>query len=163
MLGKSSRFRQIANALLAEGSSPSEDGFTLIELMVVILMASILFTIAMPSMLRFANRAKESEARTYLSETNKAQQMFYLENGRFSEDLASLAVTTPSSTSNYTYVPIVDNPNGIAHTEARPIGVMRGFTGKVWLGTVGSEVILQSLLCAGPSGSAPTVTGSTCP
>ncbi|NJN74903.1 MAG: prepilin-type N-terminal cleavage/methylation domain-containing protein [Limnothrix sp. RL_2_0] len=78
-------------------------GFTLIELLVVIIIIGILSAIALPSFLNQANKAKQSEAKTYVGSMNRAQQAFYLENGRFTATLTDLGLGVASSTPNYSY------------------------------------------------------------
>ena len=141
-------------------------GFTLIELLVVIVIISILSAIALPSFLNQANKARESEAQTYVGAINRAQQMFYMENNRFG-NLADLSLGLNAVTENYTYtsVPAGTPGNPVADTQADPsASVTRGFSGRVWLAAVASgDVTTLSIVCAGPSGTAPTITGDTCP
>ena len=86
-------------------------GFTLIELLVVIIIIGILSAIALPSFLNQANKAKESEALTYLAAMVKAQQPFYVEKNNFSTDLARLGLGISSSTANFDYGIMATDPD----------------------------------------------------
>ncbi|MGB7084463.1 MAG: type IV pilin-like G/H family protein, partial [Phormidesmis sp.] len=67
-------------------------GFTLIELLVVIIIIGILSAIALPSFLNQANKAKQSEAKTYVGSMNRAQQAYYLERGAFTGTITDLGL-----------------------------------------------------------------------
>lgn len=84
----------------------STQGFTLIELLVVIIIIGILSAIALPSFLNQANKAKQAEAKQYLSAINKAQQAYYLENNKFVDDvdeIGKLGLGIRPETANYSY------------------------------------------------------------
>ena len=78
-------------------------GFTLIELLVVIIIIGILSAIALPSFFNQANKAKQSEAKTYAGSMNRAQQAYYLENSEFAPQPAELGLGIQTSTENYSY------------------------------------------------------------
>ncbi|NEO75679.1 type IV pilin-like G/H family protein [Moorena sp. SIO4G3] len=83
-----------------------DEGFTLIELLVVIIIIGILSAIALPSFLNQANKAKQSEARTYVGSMNRAQQAYFLENNEFvtdSGDFSELGLGISTRTDNYLY------------------------------------------------------------
>ncbi|MHC0061517.1 type IV pilin-like G/H family protein [Nostoc sp. UIC 10890] len=81
------------------------EGFTLIELLVVIIIIGILSAIALPSFLNQANKAKQSEAKTYTGSMNRAQQAFYLEQNQFAAqaDFGKLGLGVATQTTNYIY------------------------------------------------------------
>ncbi|MFQ4141754.1 type IV pilin-like G/H family protein [Chlorogloeopsis sp. ULAP02] len=82
-----------------------DEGFTLIELLVVIIIIGILSAIALPSFLNQANKAKQSEAKTYVGSMNRAQQAYYLEQNEFADQnkFGSLGLGIATQTTNYVY------------------------------------------------------------
>ncbi|MEM1394944.1 MAG: type IV pilin-like G/H family protein [Cyanobacteria bacterium P01_H01_bin.150] len=82
------------------------EGFTLIELLVVIIIIGILSAIALPAFLNQANKARASEAKTYIGSINRAQQAYVLENPDFvtaQANFAQLELGISTQTENYTY------------------------------------------------------------
>mgnify|MGYP006266482553 CR=1 FL=1 len=78
-------------------------GFTLIELLVVIIIIGILAAIALPSFLNQANKARQSEATTYVGSVNRAQQAYILEREAFSSSISGLGLGIRVNTDNYDY------------------------------------------------------------
>ncbi|MGJ3250284.1 MAG: type IV pilin protein [Elainellaceae cyanobacterium] len=151
----------------ASQSRTRYQGFTIIELMVVVFVLAILSAIALPSVLAQLNKAKESEARAFVSTINRAQQFHYVEHNRFGSltDL-ELGFKTDSRYYLYTSLPLGLSPDSIAMTTAAPIGEhsgIRGFSGKVWIGPTGDGTTAFAILCEGQLGRIPDVVGTTCP
>jgi type IV pilus assembly protein PilA len=80
-----------------------DQGFTLIELLVVIIIIGILSAIALPSFLSQANKAKQTEAKQYISSLNKGMQAYYAENTKFTTDVTVLGLGLKTETTNYKY------------------------------------------------------------
>jgi len=140
-----------------------EDGMTIIELMVVLMIAGLLAAIALPSFLDQVNNARHAEAQTYVGSINRSQQAYFLEYSVFA-NLTQLSLGV-SDSKNYTYTSTpVNSGTPAALTVASPVGVARGYAGKVWLG-VGNDgnTTALSIVCAGGAGIVPPISGTTCP
>ncbi|WP_342597088.1 type IV pilin-like G/H family protein [Cyanobacterium aponinum UTEX 3222] len=69
-----------------------EGGFTLIELIIVMVMLGILSAIAIPSFMNQIGKARESETKNYLGLIARGQQAYHWEKKTFANNLASLGV-----------------------------------------------------------------------
>ncbi|MCC5642854.1 type IV pilin-like G/H family protein [Nostoc sp. CHAB 5824] len=133
----------------------NEEGFTLIELLVVIIIIGILSAIALPSFLNQANKAKQSEAKTYVGSMNRAQQAYYAENNEFADNAGfpKLGLGVNTQTANYKYA-IADggaNSSKVSN-QAQPVSAgapIKAYVGGVGIGTLGttSEATTLALLC----------------
>lgn len=80
-------------------STRYSQGFTLIELMIVIAIVGILAAVAMPDYTSYVARANRADARTQLMQAALFMQRFYAANDSYAQDRAGTAVldAMPSS------------------------------------------------------------------
>ncbi len=68
-------------------------GFTLLELLIVVIIVSILASVALPQFGKMTRRAKASEAINTLGSIFTAESLYYQENGdKFTADTAALSL-----------------------------------------------------------------------
>jgi type IV pilus assembly protein PilA len=74
----------------------AEDGFTMIELMVVVLIIGILIAIALPTFLGARSRAQDRAAMVDIRNAFTAERAFYTEGARYTEDPTELETIEPA-------------------------------------------------------------------
>lgn len=79
----------------------SEEGFTLLELMVVVAIIGVLTSIAIPAYIGYANRAHETEAKLSLSGIFVAETSFFTENGFYTACLKQIGYAPLQGSTTY--------------------------------------------------------------
>lgn len=72
--------------------SPPAVGFTLLELMIVLVVIGILTAVALPAYNGYVDRARRADARAQLLQVAQFMQRFYAANDRFDQDRAGTSV-----------------------------------------------------------------------
>lgn len=70
--------------------APSQRGFTLIELMVVVVIVALLATVAYPSFMEQIRRSGRAEARAALMEARAREEQYFLDNKAYTGDASLL-------------------------------------------------------------------------
>ena len=77
-------------------------GFTLIELLVVVLIIGILAAIALPQYRKAVEKSRATQALTLLDAVSRAENIYYLANGKYTTDLAALDIAIPTTVPGFT-------------------------------------------------------------
>ncbi len=68
----------------------AQRGFTMAELMIVMVIAAILASIAVPSLQNYVTRTKRSQAKSLLLQIADKQEQFFLDNKRYAASMQDL-------------------------------------------------------------------------
>ena len=74
-----------------------DEGFTLIELMVVVMIIAVLIAIAIPSFLGFRKSAQDRSAQSELRNVLLAEKAYWLENGDYTATIADITAFEPNA------------------------------------------------------------------
>jgi type IV pilus assembly protein PilA len=141
-----------------------DTGFTLIELIVVVVIVGILTAIAAPSIINQSSAAKATAAKQRVNTVNKTQQTYYAQNGTFANtfDLLATGVLkggTTAVTEEFIYT-LADVSNSRAAIGAQPFDTaIYAYTGGILRFTNSSQqIVVASSICQStmPGGTVPT-------
>jgi type IV pilus assembly protein PilA len=138
-------------------SCKSDDkGFTLVELLVVIIIIGILAATALPSFLGQSAKAKQTEAKQIIGVINRSQTAYRSEQKQFANQFDLLATGTltggtTSNTSNYSYT-LVGQTDSASITATARDGSLKAYSGgNTYYANAQSQSILASSLCEAQS------------
>ena len=80
-----------------------DQGFTLVELLIVTVIIGVLAAIALPTFLNHAAKARQAEAKQTLGVLVRGQQVYRLEKTSFSNSIVNLGIGIKAETQNYKY------------------------------------------------------------
>ena len=96
---------------MSEVRRGSASGFTLIELMIVLVIVGVLAMIAVPAYNGFVKKANRAAAMGYLMQAAHRQQLFFNDTRTYSDDEAVLNLTQPERVRDFYTVLIELDPN----------------------------------------------------
>lgn len=134
----------IHKAAFCCGSS-SSNGFTILELLVVLLVTAVLAALTLPTLISQVGKARESEAKSNLSAIGQAQQTYFFENSTFADNYNLLAVNIQS---NYFTFPAPNllTSNVVKH-QADAINAVGSNTRNMSLGVYYANLTYSLILC----------------
>ena len=99
-------------------------GFTLIELVVVMAIAAILATIAIPNYSEYVMRSHRSAVQSFISDVASRQSQFFLDRRNYAATVAALNMAAPAEVAaRYAVaIAVVAGPPAAFQVSATPIG-----------------------------------------
>lgn len=153
-------------------------GFTLVELLVVIVITGILGAIAIPNFLNQDVKAKQAEAKQNLALINKAQNSYRAERSAFANTFSKIAIGSltdsvapgQDTTNNYAYTIAAQdaNPDTASITASAKDTALKSYSGgAVRFSNTDSQSIIRTILCetivVGNAATAPNTVVGTSP
>ena len=133
-----------------------QSGFTLIEMMIVVIIVGLLAAIAIPSYSEYTTRSKRSEGLALLSEGAARQERFFAQNNSYVTNSANISQLALRNTSG----PVVTSDNNYYDMSVSSVANDGGYTltATQKIGDVAcGNLTLNALGIKGRSGSGKTV------
>ena len=106
---------------MRRGIKKFPDGFTLVELMVVVIIMGVIAAVALPSYATHIERIRASEGAQLLAAVLGSQEAYRLENGEYATAMSDLDIEIPNA-SDFTVPPTLYNDPARIATLARSDG-----------------------------------------
>jgi type IV pilus assembly protein PilA len=155
---------QLKLTLIQQLNARKSSGFTLVELLVVIIIIGILTAIALPNFLNQTAKAKQNEAKQNINLFNKTQNAYRLENSTFATSFDVLATgslrgAATANTTLYSYTMATSNGTDSTTIQATAKETaLKGYTGgAVMFKNTDNQSIIRFVACeaTAPSTTAP--------
>jgi prepilin-type N-terminal cleavage/methylation domain-containing protein len=147
----------------------SEQGFTLLELSISVVIVGILSAIALPNFLNQVAKGRQADAITGLGTINRAQQSYRLEFGVFGTIGASGTLPVSVSSQYYLYSHNGTTPNATSATHYADVvrrfdDDLKDYSSSVGLTNAGvfSAIICEALEARMTAGVGNSTNGTTC-
>ncbi len=97
-------------------------GFTLIEVMIVVVIVAILASIAFPSYQEYVLRSNRTEGQALLSDAAARQERYFAQHNTYADTVAKLGLSSANSTNGLYQLSISPNPTTSFTLTATPQG-----------------------------------------
>ena len=94
-------------------------GFTLIEVLVVVLIIGILAAVALPQYQKAVEKSRVSEALVLLKAIARANQVYYMTHGTYADNITDLDIAVPGASGGYNRINTQYFEYGVAHTDGK--------------------------------------------
>jgi general secretion pathway protein G len=122
------------------GRKKHEEGFTLVELLVVLGILALLAAFAGPQVLRYLGKARTESARVQISAIVSALELYALENGGYPPQETGLqALMQPPTSAPRWGGPYLKKVDGLKDPWGRPYGYRVDRTGQVSVFSLGRD------------------------
>lgn len=144
----------LLNTLLLRLKKNSDSGFTLLELLIVLIIMGVLAGVALPNMLGAVSKSKQAAPKVTLKAVNDAQIAYRAQYSKFGGSMGQIEVGMPSSTTDYQYE--IKGENDVATIIAKSKDTkLKGYSGAVVMytaaGSNSSNVQVASIICEADS------------